>query len=911
MTGVFMALKARLRSVLRRSAVDREMRDEMAAHLERSTERLMGRGMSEADARAAARREFGNVAVLQEEGRDARGARAIETFMSDVRFAFRYFSRIRLTALTLILVLALGIGVNSALFSMLQLLTMRPAPGVPADDALVRIRGTSFTRSEGELRGRELSLPEINDLASRRETFAAVAVYGMSELMFDPGDGSDPRGLTGHFVSPNFFKTLGIRPVRGPGLPAAGTADAPGSELAVVIAYSLWQRLGSDSSIIGRSVKVNDVPVRVVGVAVPGFQGATFDSGVPMLFLPLAARAPVLQTTARALESRDSTFLEAFARLAPNANREQASALVSVVARAWAPERPKTEEPTVTSGDVVPLRGLTDVSSDDDAYAIIALLGTGALLILLVACTNVSALLVGAAVARRREIAIRLSLGASRFRVIRQLVTETAMIALAGGALGLMLYWWIIRLIAWMYMDPGIGPDLGTVGFTALVALGTGIVFGLSPALHATRLDVSSALKDTGGGSTSKSRLQRFFIVAQIVLTQPLLVALAMVVGILINDFGGRVQNPLATSIVRVEFGTSGGAGSQAQKRARIAVVMQRVAQLPGVERVVPQSRGFDIIEARVLPGDRGSGQRAEETVRSHLEGTPPGYFAFQDIPIVRGRELVPNDSLPGEMAIVIDSDLARGFWGAADPIGRHLQLTSVQRPKATIITPADPNRFEASAPMTGVVVGVFDTTGTPLRGEGRIYTAAGARWSRDTYLVRTRGAGTAIMPSIRQLVRTTIPDIPIYGNGLATLQQLDDIERRDMLQLSAGATGAGLIALLLASIGLYGVVALAVRQRHREIGVRVALGARPRQVIGLFFLTGVRLSAVGLILGLPLSVVALYLVASKFADYVPLNMPVVGVAIAGVVIGVASLASWIPARRAANVDPLVAIRTE
>jgi len=431
----------------------------------------------------------------------------------------------------------------------------------------------------------------------------------------------------------------------------------------------------------------------------------------------------------------------------------------------------------------------------------------------------------------------------------------------------------------------------------------------LSPALHATRLDVSSALKDAGGGTTSRSRLQRFFIVAQIVLTQPLLVAIAMVVGIILSELGGRVDNPLTTNIVRVEFGTYGGVGSREQKLARIADVMQAVSRLPSVETVVPQSRGFDVADVRVHTADRGAGPRAQETVRAHIEGTAPGYFAFQDIPMRRGRELIASDTAGREMAIVIDSDLARSFWGAGDPIGRRLEMTSLRDRKGTILTPVERGRVDAVGPRTGVVVGVFDTTGAPLRGAGRIYTAAGAQWSKDTYLIRTRGNGTAVIPTIRQLVRTTIPDIPIYGNGLATLEQLDRIERRDVLQLSAGATGAGLLALVLASIGLYGVVALSVRQRHREIGVRVALGARPRQVIRLFFMTGVRLSALGVILGLPLSVVALNLIATSFADVVPLNMPLVGVAIAVVVIAVAALASWIPARRAARVDPLVAIR--
>ena len=873
------------------------MHEEMGAHLEQAIERFKRRGMSEADARVAARREFGNVAYLQEEARDARGGQWLETLGRDVRFAFRHFARTPLTATTLVLVLALGIGVNSALFSILQTLTMRPAPAVPADDALVRIRGIEVVRAEGRLLTRGISMPEIDDLASRRETFAAVAAYGIDEMMLDVGDGSDARAVRGHFVSPNFFGTLGVRPVIGPGLPAVRTDDVPGAELVAMISHKLWEQLGADSATIGRVIRVSDVPVRIVGVAPPGFQGPVIESGLPMLWLPMAARVQLNRTTAHAFASRDSTLFEAIGRLAPNATMDQASAIARVVAAAWAPDSIRVSNAREHSGDVVPLRGFTEVSDDGEVLAIGALLGTGALLILLVACTNVSALLVGAAVARRREIAIRLSLGASRFRVIQQLVTETSLIALAGGALGLTIYWWITRLVAWLVADIGIGPDLGTVAFTAFIALGTGVVFGLSPALHATRLDVSRALKDSSGTS-SRSRLQRGFIVAQIMLTQPLLVAIAMTIGIVLSEIGATRATGLADRIIHVQFGTYGAAGSREEKFARIADLMVKVAALPGVQEVVPQSSAFDVANVRVHAADRGSGPRAQEAVQAHIEGTAPGYFAFQGIRMLRGRELHANDTARrGDMPVVVDAEFARAFWGAADPIGRRLELTSRQN--------------QQQAARSAIVVGVFDTTGTPIRGAGRVYTAQGARWRRDTYLVRTTGPGTATIPAIRQLVRTTVPDIPVYRNGIATLEQLDRIERNEVLQISAGVAGGGVLALLLASIGLYGVVALAVRQRHREIGVRVALGARPGQVIRIFFMSGVRLSIVGLALGLPLSVVALYLIASSFADYVPLNMPLVGVGIALVVVGVASLASWIPARRAAVVDPVVAIRTE
>jgi predicted permease len=541
----------------------------------------------------------------------------------------------------------------------------------------------------------------------------------------------------------------------------------------------------------------------------------------------------------------------------------------------------------------VPLWG--DIEVDAATAVALALVGTGALLILLIACTNVSALLVSAGVARRREIAIRLSLGASRLRVVRQLVTESLLIALAGGALGLMFYWSIVRLLAWQFGDAGIGPDLGTVGFTAFIALGTGIVFGLSPALHATRLDVSNAVKDAGGGATSRSRLQRAFIVAQIGLTQPLLVGLAMVIGITMSEFGSvPVDDPLADRVTRIELGAGGESnGSPNAKHARIRDVMDRVARLPGVERVIPDASGFDVANFRVHAADRGDGPRAEEVVRTQLEGAAPGYFAFQNIPMLRGRDLVAADTTSRDMAIVIDNGLARGFWGPVDPIGKRLEVTSQRFTKA----------------ITAVVVGVFDTTRVPTRGASRVFTANGARWRKDTFLVRTQGPGTAIVPTVRQLVRAAIPDIPIYR--IATLEQIARQERHDVMMVGASASGGGLLALLLASIGLYGVVALAVTQRHREIGIRVALGARPRQVIAMFFASGVRLSLVGLGLGLPFSVAALYALASSFVDTVPINMLLVAAGIAVVVIGVASLATWIPARRAAGVDPLIAMRVE
>jgi predicted permease len=819
-------------------------------------------------------------------------ARWIDSVSADVGFAFRHFSRTPITAITLVLVLTLGLGVNSVLFSVLQAFILRAPPGVAVDESLVRLRGTVLVRSRGRLGPREFSGPELNALAQHTETFASVAGWSEAPLMLDTSNGGNPRARRGHFVTPNYFATLGVRPAFGPGLPAVRTDDAPGAELVVMIGHSLWERWGADSAVIGRVVRINGIPVRVVGVAPKRFQGpvANPDEGA-QLWMPLDARAQLVRSTASALTSRDSTLLQAVARLTPNTTPERATSVARVVSAAWVPADPRMAREAVEySTHVTPLSGAGDL--DVDYVLGFTLAVTGTLLILLIVCTNVSALLVGAGVARRREIAIRLSLGASRMRLVRQLVTETSLIASAGGALGLATYWSIFKWFNWRYGDDLFGPDLVTVAFTAVVALGTGIVFGLSPALHATRIDVSDALKNAGGGATTRSRLQRIFIVAQICLTQPLLIGLTMVMSIARLEFGPLpADDPLAARLTEIYFnaGSDGNTGTPNATHRRIREVMDRVAEVPGVESVMPEP-GRSGAEVRVPAGQRGSGARAGEVVRAQVDFAPPGYFAFRGVPLIRGRDIIADDTTGREIPVVIGNDLARAFWGSADPIGKRLDMWSGS---------------------SGVVVGVFDTSHVAVQGANRVFTAHGGWWWKNMYLIRTRSAGTSIIPSVRQIVHSTIPDIQIYG--IATLEQKAQEGRNDVMVISSAAAGGGLLALLLASIGLYGVIALAVRQRHREIGIRVALGARPQQVITMFFATGLRLSVLGITLGLPLSVVAVQLLMSNIAvRYLDVRWLVGGgIVVAALVVTVASLATWIPARRAAGVDPLIAIRVE
>ena len=876
-----------LRSLFGRPSLERDMKREMREHLDRSTERLMARGLSAADARDAALREFGNVPSIEEDARDARGGRWFNDLRADTRFALRHFRRQPLTALTIIGVLSLGIGANSALFSAIQAETSRPAPGVPKNASHVRVYGLQRASRGERWRLRDFTYPELTALAARREIFTDLAAWSSSDVVLDAADSTGARGVGAEFVTPNYFAVLGVRLVAGPGLTQTNALDA---DKAAVLSFRMAEELyDSPAEAVGKRIFVNQIPVRVVGVAPPRFQGAVPNRVRPALWIPLGARAEIARTS----RLSDHSDLAVFGRLSQSSTKVQATALARATAASALPDS-SARKGVERSAEVLGLREMLPAYLDDDGRILaFAFFWIIALLILLVACTNVGSLLVASAVSRRHEIAVRLSLGASRARLIRQLLTESTLLALAGGAGGLLLYWWLSTILARaINVDPV--PDFLTVAFTVAFAIGTGLLFGLSPALHATRGDVAGALRDSAAGAARRSKPQRVFVIAQIALSQPLLVLLATMMAAISADVT-EIASATSERVVSARFRPPTRITAGEERRESVDSLAPRLAQRTGVVGVVHEATAFTTRNVRV-PG-AAIGTPGGDPVGVHLEGTEPGYFSLLGVPIVLGRAPILADSADAAYPIVIGSDLARTLWGSANPIGQRLSSTP----------------WAAGGPDTlgMTVVGVYDAKYTTSRGAGvRVYTANGRKWRRDVLLIRTQGPALAMLPELRQIIRDEAPTLPL--TELETLAQVNTQERRVARNVALLTSGGVALALLLASLGLYGVVSLAVGQRLREIGIRIAVGGRPSRVARMFFESGVKLGAIGLMFGLPLSLVALKLLLSGGALIMPkFSVWPIGLQISALMLAVAAAASWLPARQAVRVDPAKTLRTE
>ena len=635
-------LRLRLRSVFRRARVEQELDDEIRDHIDRRVAADVARGVPREQARQAALRAFGGIEQSKEACRDVRRVNVIEHTVQDLRFAARHFARAPIATATMIGIFALGIGFSTALFLFVQSFVNGPVPGIPRQESLVRIRGIDRTQP-GRAIGREFSYPEYREYAAQRTLFSDVAAWTSSDIVFDVGTReANPQSGAATYVTGNYFQVLGLRPTLGAGLPMDANDADPAPPLVAVISHVLWERHFERSpDVIGRAMKVNGVTVTIVGVAPRRFAGARTGGSQMRVWLPLSTR-PQVQRTTSTLTSYDDARFGLAARLQPGVRADQTGPTVEAIA-ARAAQQTTRSTGMVASTDVVPLiasnyfppSGADEASS---AGPVIALMFP--VLVLLITCTNVSALLAGLGVARRREIAVRLALGAGRRRVVRQLVTETVMLAMAAGALGLFVIWLLLRLFDASIPDLAIEIDWRGIAFTFSLALVAGVLFGFSPALHATRLALQEALKDSAGVVVARRlRLQSWLVVAQIAFTQPALLAMGALLLEMRSDLRELPAQPYADRLLEVRFNVNPRYGSLDEDREQTLVRLQeRLAAVPGVEGVVRQENN-DSFDVEVHPADTVAGLELASPQQVRGIAAPAGYFPLMGISFVRGRD--------------------------------------------------------------------------------------------------------------------------------------------------------------------------------------------------------------------------------------------------------------------------------
>jgi predicted permease len=829
-----------------------------------------------------------------------------EQLCADVRFALRHFRRTWGTTATMLGILTMGMSVAIFLFSFVNSYATQPPPGIPREPDLVRIRGSLVYGDEPSVR----TFPQQEFdayLGLEGGPFTAVAGWIQGPVGIDvPGQSREvaPTGIAS-FVSDRYFEVLGVSPLLGPGLGRGASSDE-----GVVIGHVVWTDLfGRDPGVVGRTVVINGIQRTIVGVAPEKFGGIGSITRFKV-WLPLSARSAMLP-----LESEAAPAFRAIARLQPGVSLEAASAAVHAVSMAVQSETPSAPAEAVAPGtpparmdaDVVPLLSANgDPSFDRDVRWLAIGIGTLGLLVVVITSTNVSALLMSLAMARRHEIVVRLSLGAARARVLRQLLTESALLAGVAGGLGLGVMAMLPRLArpldAWLPFELGVSWPAAI--FTLAAALGVTLLFGLIPALHATRSAAAAALRDSAASpSGSRLRAQRGLVVAQVAFTQPLLVALVTVTLLLIQQIRPLQQTAVGAKVVRMQLAAD----------ADIVKLRAALEATPGVASTVTAPAPIEIgaySPADAISGVAGaSDDGGAKVVQLAGSTAAPGLFQVMEIPIVRGRAFSDEDlssafadgtsasmsAHTGTVPAIIASDLAEHLWPGGEPIGKKL-VTAGE--KAIDVRPSEL-----------VVVGVYDAGSRPPRG-GNWYSIylPGSATSGSALFVRTHGDAGPLLSTIRTVTQRESPG---SAAQISTLAAAEEVTLKAFYGVTAGLLGAGGIALLLSAIGLYAVSAFAVGQRRLEVAVRMAVGAAAERVAGGFLWSGVRLGLVGLACGLPLSLAVLRYLAPFFNDQLEVQIPIVQVAllVGALVVLTAAVAAFLPARRAAAVDPARTLR--
>ncbi len=824
----------------------------------------------------------------------------MERLFQDVRYAMRGLRRARAFALVAILTLALGIGVNSAIFSVVNAILFRPLP-VERPDELVDVYGHTVTANTHDTH----SYP--NYVSYREQTNTLSALIGYSNFFAHLSIGGSSDLVVGELVTDNYFDVLGVRPRLGRAFLADEYA-APGSSPVAILSYRLWQtRFAGAPDVLGKTLKLNGTVYTVVGVAPKDF-GGMMPAVTAQMWIPTAMvdhvepfgnqRSTGHSTGNSRLEQRGRGWMWLKGRMKPGVTVDQVRSEFDGITRRMATEYPATNAEERIS--VIPTRDVRFNPDLDGTVAPAGLVLVAAVgLVLIVACANLANLMLARAAGRRREIAVRVAVGASRARLVRQLLTESVLLALAGGAVAVPLAVGLVRLIARVQpplpLDLGfqIAPDWRVLLFTLVVAVATGMVFGLVPALRASRPELVPALKD-GAGNGGKQR--RWTLRDALVVVQ-MAVSLMLVVGgaLLVRSLAAAAQVPLGYDSDRLGFVALAldMSGYDADRAAQFFTAgRERLAALPQVQGVSLASRlplslnnnGFSLyIEGR---------QTASTDKPFYIDGAyvDEHYLDVLQVKLLAGRGIEPADRDEHRRVAVISAAMAHRFWPGepSNAVGREFRTQWGDEPYRVIGVSADYK---------------VDTPGEQPK--AYIHLPLGRRESYGNFIVRSSVPAQRIVPVVQGALREMDPELVFMDKG--TLRDYANI-RLFAVRAGAWLIGAfGFLALAVAGVGLYGVIGYAVSRRLRELGIRQALGARPIQLFGMVVREGMILAVIGGLAGAVLAALAARALSSVL--YVG-AFDVVSFAIAFMVLaGVALVANVIPARRAARVDPMVAIR--
>lgn len=820
----------------------------------------------------------------------------MEKFWQDLRLSVRKLINSPFFFVVVVLSLALGIGGNVTVFSLMNATLFRELPEIKEPNRLV------WVLTSNRLVGNNLpvSYADYLDFRNQNTIFSELAAFDGENLSLNTG--AESIEVHGDIVTGSYFSLLGVRAAMG----RVFTEEEEKSVQPVaVLSYGLWQgRFGADPNVVGKTVDLNGLPFTIIGVMSKEFIGSevglTPDLWAPIsMFTQLQPPQPKDETVR--LLQRDFRRFKVWGRLKPDATPEQAQSTLAAIAARLELENPTTNR--MMSVNVMPIVGGLDPRDRDDMLPAAGLLLAIAGLVLIIACVNVVSLLLTRAFARQKEIAIRLALGASRSGLVRQLLTESLVLFFCGGAIGLLLSYWATGLLLRLApTDKTIVInsviDYRIYGFALLLSFVTGIIFGLAPALQASKPNLMRGLKNEvfgSGGSRRKLRLRNVFLIAQVALSIILLVFAGLFVRSLRNaksiDPGFTVENAVVVPVNLKLQRYSEDKGRDFYQR-----LVQRVESTPGVKsvslaRFVPLGFSASGKSMVTIEGREPSREEMPTMIGNNVVGQK--YFQTMEIPIVKGRDFDAHDTKGATNVVIINETAVRRLWPNADAIGKRFSLNGTRGPYLEVIGVAKDSKYESLGESP----------------QPHLYQPALQEYYAKMYLVvRTTSNQSTLIGPIRQQLLEMDSKLPITEIGT-----LSDQVSRSLFPARAAAWllgSFGALALILAAVGLYGMLSYSVSQRKQEIGIRMALGAEPRAVVTLVLREGMRLVLIGMAIGLALALAATRLL-SNFVFGVSASDPLTFTMVPLVLTFVALVACYIPALRATRVDPIIALRTE